>query len=248
MTHGRRDSYGCVQNFFQKVGETNATTARHIQHLTDNTMNNTSKILLLSLGAALAVVPAVRAQDQKPDAPSQERREKMRDRAEQMAKELGLTEDQQAKFKDLFKQERDQMKAVHDDTTLSQDQKREKGQEIRKNFEGQRRALMTPEQQKKADEMRAKMMVLLLRRTNFHTTQGCIVCVQWRRGLGVGRGALFSGSKEARQQGALSFWTKPGVARTLRADEQTAETGWNAASGRVRSSSGGRAPPSFSFQ
>ena len=121
-------------------------------------MKNTAKLFLLALGATLALAPAVRAQDEKPDHPNrEERREKMKDRAEQAAKELGLSDDQKAKFKDLFKQERDAMEAVRNDTSLSQDQKREKGQEIRKNFESQRRALMTPEQQKKADEMRAKM-------------------------------------------------------------------------------------------
>lgn len=130
---------------------------RHISHLTDNTnMKNTAKFFLLALGTTLALAPVVRAED-RPDGPPPERREKMRDRAEQAAKELGLSDDQKAKFKDLFKQERDAMEAVRNDTSLSQDQKREKGQEIRKNFESQRRALMTPEQQKKADEMRAKM-------------------------------------------------------------------------------------------
>ncbi len=157
MTQAAQFSYLAFKIFFRKSAKLPC-----ISRVTSSTspitpMKNTSKILLLSLGAALALAPTIRAQDQKPDAPSPERREKMRDRAEQMATELGLSDDQKAKFKDLFKQERDQMKAVHDDTTLSQDQKRDKGQEIRKNFEAQRRALMTPEQQKKADDMRAKM-------------------------------------------------------------------------------------------
>ncbi|HET7536846.1 MAG TPA: hypothetical protein VFJ90_10350 [Candidatus Didemnitutus sp.] len=122
-------------------------------------MKNTSKLLLLSLGACLALTPFVRAQDEKPapPPPNGERREHMRERGEQIMKELGLNDDQQAKWKDLGKQERDAAKAVRDDTTLSQDQKRDKMQEIRKNFEAQRRAVLTPDQQKKADEMRAKM-------------------------------------------------------------------------------------------
>ena len=130
-------------------------------------MKNSVKTLLFALCASLGVLSSVRAADAPPAPPADlppgppDQPEHFRhhdgERGERMAKELGLTADQQVKMKDLFKQQHDAMKAIHDDTTLTKEQKQAKSREIRKNFEDQRRALMTPEQQKKADELREKM-------------------------------------------------------------------------------------------
>ena len=54
-------------------------------------------------------------------------------------------------------QERDAVKAVHEDSTVPKDQRRAKMGDIRKDFDGQRRALLNPDQQTKFDELRAKM-------------------------------------------------------------------------------------------
>ena len=130
-------------------------------------MKNSVKILLFTLSTGLCALTSVRAADAPPLPPAdmppgppdqpEHFRERDKERGEHMAKALGLTADQQAKMKELHKQERDAQKAIHEDTTLSKEQKQAKSRELRKNFEDQRRALMTPEQQKKADEMREKM-------------------------------------------------------------------------------------------
>jgi Spy/CpxP family protein refolding chaperone len=129
-------------------------------------MKNHLKVILLCLGAGLGTLPALRADDTPPPPanpapgtpdgarPDHPDREKMRER---MIKHLGLTADQQTKWQSIEQQERDAIKALREDTTLPRDQKRPKMEEIRKNFEGQRRALLTPDQQTKFDEMRAKM-------------------------------------------------------------------------------------------
>ena len=133
-------------------------------------MKNSVKTLLFALGAGLCVFTTTRAVDAPPPPPPppgdmppagsgkpEHFRRHEKEWGEHMAKELGLTAEQQTKMKDLQKQQHDAVKAIHDDATLTKEQKQAKIQALRKNFETQRRALMTPEQQKKADEMREKM-------------------------------------------------------------------------------------------
>jgi Spy/CpxP family protein refolding chaperone len=76
---------------------------------------------------------------------------------ERAAKELGLTSDQEAKWKVITEQEKPVLEAIHSDASLSKEAKRAKMLETNKSFGDQRRAVLTPEQQKKFDEMRAKM-------------------------------------------------------------------------------------------
>ena len=76
---------------------------------------------------------------------------------ERAAKELALTDDQQAKWKDIGTQEKAAMDALKADTTIAKEDKRAKGMEINKTFGDQRRAVLTDDQAKKFDEMRAKM-------------------------------------------------------------------------------------------
>lgn len=130
-------------------------------------MKNSLKISLLCLGASLGLMPALRADDTPPTPPPAAPnspppaggdREQMRERREErLTKALGLSADQQTKWQSLGQQEHDAVKALHEDTTLPKDQKRAKMEEIRKDFEGQRRAILTPEQQTKFDEIIAKM-------------------------------------------------------------------------------------------
>lgn len=121
-------------------------------------MKNSLKFLVTLAGLALLAAPALRAAEPTPppaDKPDRhERREDMRENAKKMAKELDLTADQQAKIEAIHKQSRDAMRALHDDTTLSEEQKREKSKALRKSSEEQVHALLSPEQQTKAKELR----------------------------------------------------------------------------------------------
>ena len=85
-----------------------------------------------------------------------EQREHRKEMGERIAKELGLSAEQKAKMKALLRQQRDAAEAIMDDPALSREQKMGKLKEFHKNAEAQRRGLLTPEQQKKADEMRTR--------------------------------------------------------------------------------------------
>jgi periplasmic protein CpxP/Spy len=125
-------------------------------------MKDYLRISLFSLGASLCAFATVRADDQTPATPPPASPDtngpawhgRKHNRDEYMAKELGLTADQQAKMQALRGQEREAAKAVYNDTTLSQDQKHQKLQDLHKNFQSQFQAILTPDQLKKAAELR----------------------------------------------------------------------------------------------
>ncbi len=124
-------------------------------------MKTSPKHILSLAGLLLLAVPFLQAADAPAagdKANRQERRQggpgAMMDRA---AKELGLTADQEAKWKEIGKQEREALKPLRDDTALSQEDRRAKVMEINQGFANQRRALLTPDQAAKFDELRGKM-------------------------------------------------------------------------------------------
>ena len=121
-------------------------------------MKNFLKLNLALAGLALLAVPVLRAADQPPGdkADRHERREEMRENLKKMAKELNLTADQKSKIEAIHQQTHEALKALHDDTTLNEEQKHAKAKELRKSMEEQVHAILTPEQQAKAKELREK--------------------------------------------------------------------------------------------
>ena len=79
----------------------------------------------------------------------------MKEMGEHMAKELGLSADQQVKWKALGEEQRTAGEALRADASLSKEQRREKMGQLWKDFEAKRMAILTPEQQKKAEEIKA---------------------------------------------------------------------------------------------
>lgn len=73
-----------------------------------------------------------------------------------MARELNLTDSQKAQLKPIFQQQRAQMQALKADTSLTQEQKREKFQQLRADGRKQFLAILTPEQQQKLRELRSR--------------------------------------------------------------------------------------------
>ncbi|MBI2498327.1 MAG: hypothetical protein HYV75_10600 [Opitutae bacterium] len=128
-------------------------------------MKTSLKHLLSLAGLLLLAVPFLRAADEPAapvpgDQPKHERRGERRGPGAMMehaAKELGLTAEQEAKWKEIGQQERTALQALRADTTVAKEDKRAKAMEINKGFAEQRRALLTPEQQTKFDDMRARM-------------------------------------------------------------------------------------------
>ncbi|MFI5337093.1 MAG: hypothetical protein ACHQ5A_09940 [Opitutales bacterium] len=119
------------------------------------------KTILFIVGAGLVLVPALSAQETTPPpaaggaGPGAGRREKMQER---MIKALGLTADQQTKWTGIAQQQKDAMDKLRADSTVAPADRRTKAAELMKQFDDQRRALLTPDQQKKFDEMRAKQL------------------------------------------------------------------------------------------
>jgi Spy/CpxP family protein refolding chaperone len=66
---------------------------------------------------------------------------------EELTQKLTLTPDQQKQVGDLIKSSREQMKALHEDDSMSEDDKRAKMKEITSTTRSQIRALLTPAQQ-----------------------------------------------------------------------------------------------------
>ncbi len=77
-------------------------------------------------------------------------------RTAELTKQLKLTSDQQTKVQDALQSERPRMESLHQDSSVSQQDRHAKMMEIRKNTDAQIRALLDSSQQKKWDEMQAK--------------------------------------------------------------------------------------------
>ena len=126
-------------------------------------MKNLNKTLLPLAGILLLGCTLVRA-DEPADSPPPPpppgehhgHRGEMRENADKMAKELNLTAEQQTQMEAIRKQTRESIKAVRNDASLTDDQKQEKTRDLRKAGLDQERAVLTPEQQAKAKELRAK--------------------------------------------------------------------------------------------
>ncbi len=76
------------------------------------------------------------------------------ERLEMLSQKLGLSEAQKDQLRPIFKSEFEQIKAVRDDSTLTQDQKREKIRAIHKETKPKIDAVLTPEQIQKMKELR----------------------------------------------------------------------------------------------
>lgn len=76
---------------------------------------------------------------------------------DKMAKDLGLTDDQKAKIKPIMEDRHEKMKALHEDTTLTPEQKKEKGKAIMDAGDDQIKALLTPDQLPKFEQFLADM-------------------------------------------------------------------------------------------
>ena len=123
-------------------------------------MKNTLKLILSLAGAIALAAPVIRAGE--PAAPPSDKPDRSEHRGpgammEHAVKELGLTADQEAKWKEIRRREKTAMEAIRSDSTLSREGKRAKAMEANKTFADQRRAVLNADQQKKFDDMRAKM-------------------------------------------------------------------------------------------
>ena len=79
------------------------------------------------------------------------------DQVKNLADKLNLTADQQAKIKPILEDTRSQMMKLRQDDSVSQEDKRAKGREIREATNGKIRDLLTDDQKKQFDDMQKEM-------------------------------------------------------------------------------------------
>jgi Spy/CpxP family protein refolding chaperone len=72
-----------------------------------------------------------------------------------LTKQLNLTSDQQSKIKPILENQAEQMQKLHQDSSLSQQDRMSKMREIHQNTTSQIRETLTPDQQQKLDAMKA---------------------------------------------------------------------------------------------
>jgi Spy/CpxP family protein refolding chaperone len=79
-------------------------------------------------------------------------------RLKMLTEKLNLTEDQQAKLKPILEDQSKQMKAVHDDASLTPADKQAKMKEIHQSSIEKFNTILTPDQQTKWKQTRQEMM------------------------------------------------------------------------------------------
>ncbi len=120
-------------------------------------------LIVLAAGLISVAVPFATAQDSQPNSqPSQgmggwhHGPPDPAQRTQELTKKLNLTSDQQTKVQDILESEKSQMDSLHQDSSMSQQDRRSKMMDIHKSTDTQIRALLDSTQQKKWDEMQAK--------------------------------------------------------------------------------------------
>lgn len=76
--------------------------------------------------------------------------------AQRMAQELGLNDDQKAKIQPILAEEAGKLKSLRADTTLSNRDRRQKMMALREDYDKQLKTILTEDQFKRLQEMRAE--------------------------------------------------------------------------------------------
>jgi protein CpxP len=121
-------------------------------------------LVLVAAGVIAAVVPLAAAQDNAPNNPPSAQDNGGRHygppdpakRTAELTKKLNLTSDQQTKVQDALTSEHSQMESLHQDASVSRDDRRAKMMDIRKSTDTQIRGILDSTQQKKWDDMQAQ--------------------------------------------------------------------------------------------
>ncbi len=123
--------------------------------------NKLNLVALMALSGLVAFGPMANAQEKKtekqPAKPKIEGDAKpaaRRDRLSQMAEQLNLTAEQQAKIKPILQDEAKELKALRDDTGLSPQDRRGKVQKIREATNAKIKPILTAEQAEKLAKLR----------------------------------------------------------------------------------------------
>jgi len=115
-------------------------------------------LMLLAAGLTFAQ-PSQESQTPTPDKhPGMHHEESADQHLQMLSEKLNLTDDQKAKLRPILQDQMLQMKAVREDSSLSEEQKRAKMKSIHESSHDQINAVLTPEQQAKFEQMRKEQM------------------------------------------------------------------------------------------
>lgn len=120
-------------------------------------MNRKPYILALTFALFVALTGlGLVAQTDSTSASDPEMRAKVQQKLQHLSSELNLTDDQKQKIQPILQSQLQQAKAVQDDSSLSPDQKKAKMQDIHQSMSSQIGPILTPDQQKKWEAMKAQ--------------------------------------------------------------------------------------------
>ena len=121
--------------------------------------NSVLRVAILAIGAT--ALPALAQEPATPPPQTQAGPERggpgRGNQVEFLTKKLNLTPDQVTQVKAIDEDSGKQMKALREDTSVAQQDKRAKMMDIRKASQGKIRALLTPDQQTKFDALETEM-------------------------------------------------------------------------------------------
>jgi periplasmic protein CpxP/Spy len=141
----------------------------HFVHFEGEEMRNVYTFVGLTFALALAFSLTTAAQTSsteskqqvspdrsQTDSPGKMYRDRVGERLEWLSQQLNLTGDQKKQLKPILAGEFKQMRAVGEDASLTQDQKREKMEQIHEASRPQVQDILTPEQQQRFTQMKAE--------------------------------------------------------------------------------------------
>ncbi len=127
-------------------------------------MKHFSRFMYLLIAAAVLLFTASALSQEQPAPSGQEQQQgpgrrgmmmmSPQERLDAMAKQLNLTDEQKTKIKPILEQEHEKMQTLRQDTSLSREDRMSKMMDIRKSTSEEIKKVLTPDQQKKFDEMR----------------------------------------------------------------------------------------------
>ena len=103
-------------------------------------------VAALAAGALLAGSSSLLAQDSTNTPPAGQHGHGMKGGRPDFAKELNLTDDQKPKYQKIMKGDLDKRKALHADTSLTMQDKKDKAKAIKDDTNAQLKSLLTPDQ------------------------------------------------------------------------------------------------------
>lgn len=118
--------------------------------------NAISLVAALAVGSFLACTTIAKAQDTNTQRTGR-RGASVEQRVDRLSTELNLTDEQKTKVTALFQDQAKQMRAMRQDTSLSREDRRAKMRTMREDTDKKMKTILTPDQEKKWQQMRKEM-------------------------------------------------------------------------------------------